>query len=743
MDINKISPKMIKRGIILLLFFSIASVIIAIALFRLQILGYDSYQNDVLEQLTVETNVNPLRGNIYDRNGGVLATNKTVWVLYLLPRNIENPEFIAKNIAEITGIKYEVVLEKATKTGYKYQVVHNSLNKELTNKIREFINKNDLTEQVQLNASAKRYYPYTSLAAHTLGFVNSDGIGIYGLERMYNNILEGTSGKYITAQNAQSGEMPFQYEKYIESEDSYNIITTIDLYIQYQLEAQLELAAIESGAQNRAAGIVMNPKTGEIYAMAVYPDFNLNEPYTLDFSSQKKLEAYKKGTKEYKNEYLNLLFTMWNNKAVTELYEPGSTFKLVTTSVALELGVANLNNSFHCSGSLKIDGFYRAISCHKRTGHGTVSFAEALQQSCNPSMMTLASRIGKEKFYEYFQRFGYTKKTGIDLPSEVSGYYHAYNDFSNVSLAVYSFGQTFKTTPIQQIRAISAVANGGYLVTPHLLKEIVDIDGNSIYKYNEEKSDQIISAEVASTISKILKEGVDGAGGAKNAYVAGYSIAAKTGTSEKKDKYDEYGNTSYRVSSCVAYAPTEDAQVAIIIIVDEPTIGSKYGSVVAAPYVSNLLELILPYLGIKPVFNEADKEHEQIKIPSIANQTVEDAIEILTKQEIKYEIIGDGEIVTGQMPSANSEIYKKTGKVLIYTNGKIATYGTVPNVIGKTAEEANKILANFGFNIRIEGATNFSLGQGAYVISQYPAADTSYEKGKPVTIKILYTDEKD
>lgn len=743
MSVNKISAKMMKRGIVLLIVFSLISVLVIIKLFKLQILGYDEYQNDVLEQLTVETNVNPLRGNIFDRNGNILATNKTVWVLYLLPRNIESPEFIAKNISEITGISYESVLDKAKKTGYKYQIIHNSLDKETTNRIREFIDKNDLNEQIQLNASAKRYYPYTSLAAHTLGFVNADGIGIYGLERVYNNILEGTSGKYITAQNAQSGEMPFQYEKYIESEDGYNLVSTIDLYIQYQLESQLEQAAIEAGAQNRAAGIVMNPKTGEIYAMAVYPDFNLNEPYTLDISSQIKLNAYEKGTKEYKNEYLNLLFTMWNNKAVTELYEPGSTFKLVTTSVALQERVASLGNTFHCSGALKIDGFYRAISCHKRTGHGTVTFAEALQQSCNPSMMTLASRIGRDKFYEYFKRFGYVGKTGIDLPSEANGYYHSFNDFSNVSLAVYSFGQTFKTTPIQQLRAISAVANGGYLVTPHLLKEITDNEGNTVYEYKEEKREQIISTEIASTISQILKEGVDGAGGAKNAYVAGYSIAAKTGTSEKKDKYDSSGNTSYRVSSCVAYAPSEDAQVAVIIIVDEPSVGSKYGSVVAAPYVSNLMELILPYLGVKATFSEADKEHEQVRVPNLENVSVNEAIELLSKQELKYEIIGNGEIVTGQMPKEGGIIYKKTGKILIYTDGSTVVHNQVPNVVGKTPEEANKILANQGFNIRIEGATNFSIGQGAYVTAQYPMADTYYEKGGAVTITILYTDEKD
>ena len=740
---NKISGKMIKRGMILLSIFILISIVIVISLFKLQILGYDDFQDSVLNQLTVETKVNPLRGTIYERNGKVLASNKTVWVLYLVPKNIENPEFIAKNLAELTGISYDIILDKAKKTGYKYQIVHNSLDDKTTKSIRKFIDDNSLTNQIQLNASAKRYYPYTTLASHALGFVNADGVGIYGLEKVYNNILEGTSGKYITAQNAQSGEMPFQYEEYFESEDGYNIVTTIDLYLQYQLELQLENAAIESGAKNRGAGIVMNPQTGEIYAIAVYPSFDLNQPYTLDSLSQEILNKYSKNTREYKNEYLNLLYTMWSNKAISELYEPGSTFKLITTSVALQEGVASLNNTFHCSGSLKIDGFYRAISCHKRTGHGTINFSEALQQSCNPSMMILSSRIGKEKFYDYFKRFGYTSKTGIDLPSESRGYYHNYNDFSNVSLAVYSFGQTFKTTAIQQLNAICAVANGGYLVTPHLLKEITDNEDNTIFEYKIHKGEQIISSDVCATISKILKEGVDGAGGAKNAYVAGYTIAAKTGTSEKKDKYDENGNTPYRVSSCVAYAPYDNPQIAIIILIDEPSIGTSYGSVVVAPYVSKFMELALPYLGIEAVFSEKDVEFEQIEVPNVENFDVSDAEKILNEKKIQYEIIGNGEKVITQVPVANSKIYKNTGKVYIYTSNEIQTHGLVPNVIGKTPEEANKLLINAGFNVKFEGSMNFKKGQGVYVISQFPYANEYYELGNTVTIKILYTDEKD
>lgn len=737
------SRKITKRGTFILFLFVFLSIIILITLFKIQILGYDDYQKNVIEQLTVETKVNPLRGKIFDRNGVTLASNKTVWVLYLSPKNIKNPEFIAKEISNILNCDYNKVLNKAKKRGYKYQVVDNDLNEEEAKKIRKLIEKYSLTNQIQLNASSKRYYPLSALSSHTLGFVNADGIGIYGLEKVYNNILEGTSGKYITAQDAHGGDMPFQYETYMESENGYNLVTTIDTYIQYQLELQLETAAIESGAQNRAAGIVMNPKTGEIYAMAVYPDFNLNEPYVLDDLSQKKLNEYEKDSKEYRNAYLNLLYTMWNNKAVTELYEPGSTFKLVTTSVALQTNAASLANNFVCTGSLKIDGYYRAISCHKRKGHGNLTFAEALQQSCNPSMMKLAFAIGNERFYDYFKKFGYTTKTGVDLPSEAGGYYHSYEDFSNVSLAVYSFGQTFKTTAIQQLRAVSVVANGGYLIEPHLIKEIVDNDGNSIYKYEVQKSEQIIDESVCQTISEILKDGVNGDGGAKNAYVAGYSIAAKTGTSEKKDKYDENGQTSYRVSSCVAYGPSDDAEVAVILLVDEPTLGSKYGSVVAAPYVGKLMESILPYLGIEPVYNENDIENEQIEVPNFINKSLTDVEKELKEMGINFEIVGNGEEVISQMPIAGTKIYKKSARVLIYTSKGEKTYTYIPNVVGKTAEEANFILTNSGLNIRINGATNFVFGNSAIVSYQYPLANTSVSKGTVVEIKIIFTDEEE
>ena len=731
-----------KRSTILMLSFILLSFVVAIALFKLQIIGYDLYQNQVLEQMTVETRVNPNRGIIYDRNGEVLATNETVWILYARPKNIKNPDKLADDLEKILGLSRDKIYKKLISKGYKYQIINSNIKEDASQIVRKYINENNLEKQLQLSASSKRYYPYSSLASHTLGFVNADGIGIYGLEKTYNNILEGTSGKYVTAQNAQSGNMPFQFEEYIENSDSYDIITTIDVYIQYQLEAQLKKAAIESGAQNRATGIVMNPKTGEIYAMATYPSFDLNDPYQLDENSQSMLMEYERGTTEYKNKYSELLYTMWKNKAITELYEPGSTFKLFTTSVALQENAATLKNTYSCSGALKIDGFYRAISCHKRTGHGHLTFAEALQQSCNPSMMNIAFNIGKNKFYTYFERFGYTGKTGIDLPSEAKGYYHKFDDFSNVSLAVYSFGQTFKTTPIQQLRGISVVANGGVLVTPHLLHSAIDKDGNTVYQYETKEEKRILNSEVCADISLILKEGVNGLGGAQNAYVAGYSIAAKTGTSEKKDKYDENGNTPYRVSSCIAYAPSDNAQISMIFIVDEPTIGSAYGSVVAAPYVSKLMELVLPYLGIEPDY-KGIKEYLTVSVPNLEGKALDDAIVEMEKLGVKYEIIGDGTTIEKQVPSKGASLYLGDGKIYLYTSSYIYQKMNIPNVIGKTPEEANKILLNAGFNVKINGFCNVSKSKNAKVVKQYPEYGGALEKGEIITIEVLYTDETD
>ncbi len=744
-----------------------------------QIKMYDYYQEKVLNQLTRQAEVNPERGTITDRNGNILATNKTVYNVILSPADIiatakknaeknadkkdDNDvhysfvdeeygisyngesvsELIAEALSKYLDVEKSEILEKAAKENRMYEVIKNGIESELAEKIEEFIAEFDLKREIYFVASSKRYYPYGDLAAHVIGFTNVDGVGIYGLEAYYNNLLEGTSGRYILAQDAQNHDMPFEYERFIEADDGYNIVTTLDIYIQYELENQLEKTFIESGAANRVTGIVMDPDTGDILAMATYPSFDLNDPRTLDEYSAAKLEAMNlaEGSKEYNEAYYTLLYQMWNNKAITETYEPGSTFKIITTAMAFEEAEVTPNDSFYCSGELYVDGWPRPIHCHKTDGHGAVTFRVGLQQSCNPVLMTVAGRVGQEKFYEYFEAFGYTSKTGIDLPGEVSGIYSSYKDFTNVSLAVYSFGQTFKTTAIQQLRGICTVANGGYLVTPHFLAEIVDNDGNLIQSYKAENVRQVVSTETCETITDILEEGVATNGGAKNAYVKGYRVAAKTGTSEKRDEYDENGNTPYRVGSCAAYGPADDPQVAAIIIVDKPLAGAVYGSVVAAPYISSLMGYVLPYIGIEPQYTTEELAKLDIVLSNYVGATVEACETDLSWRGFKYEIVGNGSTVTAQIPAAGETISSDTGLLILYTGDAVPSDTVkVPNLMGMTAYNANNLAVTDGLNVIISGSTN---GTSATVIKQSIEAGTLVPRGTIIEIEVRYLDGTD
>ena len=409
--------------------------------------------------------------------------------------------------------------------------------------------------------------------------------------------------------------------------------------------------------------------------------------------------------------------------------------------MAFEEGVVTEEESFYCPGYAMVEGWSDPISCHKKTGHGTVPFRIGLQQSCNPTLMSIALRVGNQRFYDYFEAFGYTGKTGIDVPGEVGGIYSGLRDFGNVSLAVYSFGQTFKTTPIQQIRAIAAVANGGYLVTPHFLSRITDNDGNIIQSYEPETVRQVVSTEVCERITDILEEGVAGDGGAKNAYVKGYRVAAKTGTSEKRDKVDEYGEKSYRVGSCVAYAPADDPQIAAIIIVDEPSAGSVYGSVVAAPYISNLLSFILPYIGVEAQYTEAELENQSVTISNYIGASVENTVTDLSWRSFEYEIIGGGDTITAQVPAAGSQISATDGRLVLYTGSDVPVDSiSVPDLTGMTAFNANKVLVQAGLNPVYEGSLN---GSTATVISQSPAAGTMVTKGTVVSVVLRHLDLTD
>ncbi len=759
---KRIDRKTLQRALVLMGVFIAVSCVLLYALFDLQVLQYDYYQKEVLNQLTYETEVNPERGTIYDKNGNTLATNATVYLIFISPQDIIDAmaeaegqdalyawnsadgasysgipmnQLIARALSDILDVDYDSVIEKAAKNGRRYEVIKKNVDEAAADQVRAFIAEYDLTRQVYLRASAIRYYPYDTLASHVIGFTNSDGAGVYGLEAYYNNIMEGTSGRYIKAQDAHNNDMPFDYESYVEAENGYNLVTTLDMYIQYELENQLRDTYYESAAGNRVTGIVMDVKTGGILGMATYPPFDLNHPYTLDEESQAKLALLDPESAAYAETKMNLLYAMWKNKAVTELYEPGSTFKILTTAMALEENAVDIKKNFSCSGQYFVEG-YGNIKCHKKGGHGTMPFYQMLQQSCNPTMMQIAQKMGREIFYDYFLAFGYGSLTGIDLPGESPSIISSFKDFGGVSLAVYAFGQTFKTTPLQQITAVSSIANGGYLITPHLLSGIVDDSGSVIQSYEQEAKRQVVSTETCDTITWILEDGVSGNGGAKNAYVKGYKVAAKTGTSEKRDKVDENGEKSYRIGSCVAYAPMDDPKVAVLIVVDEPMKGSVYGSVVAAPYVSKLLSFVLPYMGVEAQYTDEELKRIEISISNYVGATREASVADLGWRGIQYTIVGDGDKVTAQVPAAGSSIFKDTGKLILYTGEETPKNTvTVPDLVGKTAEAANRLLVNAGLNVSLTGATN---GDTATVISQSPAAGETVPAATVVTIEVRH-----
>lgn len=757
------------RGFVLFALFAFIAVFLVVALFRMQVIEYEAYQERVLDQLTVETQVNPARGVITDCNGNVLATNVSTYTVIISPQDIidactpskdkETVEvfdytdaggrehtgekmdvMIATELSQILGVDYDFVMDKASLSGRRYEVITKGVEEDVADVLRSFISEHGLTNQIYLRATPKRYYPYKDLASHVIGFCDADGVGIYGLEKYYNNLLEGRSGRYITAQDAHAKDMPFTYESYIDAQDGYNVETTIDVYIQSELENQLKQTYLDNGSDERVCGVVMNVNTGAILAMATYPTFDLNSPRTLDDASAAKLAEFTEGTDEYNEKRMELLYQMWTNKAVTGLYEPGSTFKPITSTMAFEENVLSETDPFFCSGGLKVDGFPKPIACHKAGGHGGVTFAEGLQQSCNPTLIQVAQRVGAEKFYQYFQAFGYTEKTGIDLPAESSPLYSSAEDFSGVSLAVYSFGQTFKVTPIQQINALAAVANGGSLVTPHLISRVLDDDGNVIYEHETNVRRSVVSEDSCERVTKILEEGVSGNGGAKNCYVRGYKVAGKTGTSQKQDKYAEDGTRPFRVGSAMGYAPAENPEIIALILNDEPTKGNCYGSVVAAGYISNLLAFTLPYMGYEAEYSETDLAALETTVGTCVGSDRETAKAYLDSVGVKYEMIGEGDTVTSQIPESGTKVLKSSAKVLLYFGDATSqTSVTVPNLVGSTAQAASKVLANMGLNVSFTGTQS----EGALVTSQTIGEGVAVQPGTVIVLSLMHTDGTD
>ncbi len=745
--------KTLKRAAVLGIGISLVFVFLLLRILILQTVEYEKYQGKVISQITTETVIEADRGAIYDANGILLASNVTTYRVFISPSaiktqsnetDVDYADMIAYGLSRLLeGVEYDDVMLQAGKTHYLDRTIARKVSGEVAKQIREFIKENALEDMIFLEATATRSYPYGTLAAHTIGFTNSDGTGIYGLEYTYEEYLKGQDGKYVTARDSDGNEMPYDYESYIPAVSGYDIYTTIDVFVQNALDEQVKAAYQESGGENRACGIVMDVNTGDVLAISVYPNFDLNNPWKLNEESLAVLEqsGLDSESEEYGKLQQELLLTTWNNKAVTEVYMPGSTFKIITAAMAVEENLVSLTETSYCPGYHIVNG--HKIKCHKVQGHGTLTFAGGIQQSCNPWLMKLGARIGATNFYNYFKSFGYFSKTGIDLPGEgstVEGVTFWNKDLfesADIYLATASFGQNFKISVLGHVTAIGAGANGGYLVTPRLVRSIKDQNGNVIESFDAEIKRQVISASTCQTISKILEEGVSGNGGAKNAYVAGYRVAAKTGTSEKKDLRDEEGNLidGKYICSTVAYAPADDPQYIALIMVDQPTEGTLYGSVVAAPYVGSLLETILPYLGVEAVYTDAELEKMAVKTPAVTYWNLDSASDVAMSSGFEIKVIGNGDTVYAQSPAPGTVVEKDGATLILYTDRSMEKKTVkVPDLTGKTAVAASQLLANSNLNIKISGTQNYMSGTAATAYSQSIAPGTEVEIGTTVTV---------
>ena len=745
------------RAIIVFAVIALAFVAVAVRILFLQTVLFDHYQKKVVDQLTTESTISPERGRIYDADGSLLAANVTAYRVFISPSGIKSlmqksydegnaelihaDQLIAEGLAGILGMEVDDVLELTKKTSSLDMTVKRDVDRATADEVLRFISDHGLGNVVFAEATSKRYYPYGTLAANILGFTDADGNGLYGLESYYNDTLSGTPGKYIIARDSRGNELPFEYESFIEPMNGNDVNTTIRRRIQSILEDQLRATCEESDAAVGGCGIVMNVKTGAIYAMAKYPSYDNNVPYTLVPFYAEMLEGapFESDSDDYKKYRASLYEQMWMNYAVSNTYIPGSTFKIITTAMGLESGVVTTGENFTCTGSITVGD--SVIHCHKVRGHGTLTFAEGLQQSCNPILITVGERLGTATFRSYLENFGYFAKTGIDLPGEALTYIWPESKMGTVELATAAFGQNFQVTAINHLTAIAAVANGGHLVRPYLVESVTDPDGNLVWKHETEVERQVVSEDICRTVSQILEAGVSGDGGAKNAYVPGYRVAAKTGTSEKIGS----GNDRARIGSCVGYAPAEDPEIAVIIVVDEPTRGSLYGSSVAAPYIAECMSQMLPYLGVEVRYSEAEQARLNVGIGDYRGKVAADARNEIEKLGIRCEVVGVGTVVTGQIPEAGSSLNRQYGKVLLYVGDTALPEPTVavPVLVGLTAEEANNAIANAGFNVCVDGSINYDLGDGARVISQSPAAGELRSRGDVITVKFRYTAESD
>ena len=738
------SSSVFKRIMIVMVFLGMFAFLVLIGkLFQVQVIAYEEYQQKAVSQQTRNEILTPSRGTIYDSNMNALAVSATVETVCISPNDIqdtEDPEataeFIASGLSKLLGVDYETVYNRAMKTGSYYEYVKKRVEADEADLVREFINENDLAGEIFLVEDTKRYYPYGSVASQILGFVGTDNTGLYGIEYEFDETLQGTPGRIIAAKNAKGTDMPFEYEQYYDAEDGDSIVLTIDVVVQSYLEKALESARENAGASS-AVGIVMDVNTAEILAMSSKPDFDPNDPLVIQSGDINEALSLLSG--DAYTEALTLARqTMWANSAISDTYEPGSVFKIITAAMALEESVTSLNdNSFVCNGAKSIKIYDRMIGCWKDGGHGVETFTQGVMNSCNPVFIEVGTRLGGSRFFKYFEAFGLTQKTGITLPGEGGGastLYHSeeYLNTIPISLATSTFGQTFTITPIQLITAVSAAVNGGTLYEPHIVKQIVAADGTVKQTFDPTPVRQVIteqtSKDLCYALEKVVSEGTG-----SNAYVKGYKVGGKTGTTVITET-NESEEKKY-ISSFLAFAPADDPQIAVLILVKEPTTATHSGNMLAAPYTAEVIENTLQYLGVAPEYTEEEFQSLDITTPDFTGMTLEEVELKAEEMSLTYTVVGDGEYVTDQMPVIGA-VVQRSAEMVIYMGGSKPSYQiTIPNITGMTLGGIRRLLKDSDLYIRAVGNTS----EESLVLSssQDPPYGTMVEAGSVVTVNFI------
>ena len=689
-------------------------------------------QESAVDLQLADTTVSAKRGTIYDANGNVLAESASVWQVVMSPVNFKNDkqrQAAAKGLSEIFDLEYNDVLDD-TKQQSHYVVVKRRIESDEREKVLELIDtlKKDYSCSgvIQLLDDYKRYYPKNSLASSVIGFTGSDDQGLEGIEYEYDSYLSGTPGRIITAQNARGTDMPFRYEQNVESEDGNNVYLTIDETIQSICEKYMQKGVEDNNVLNKGVCIAMDVNTGAILAMVTTDGYDLNNPYELSAKDKKKIKSTAK-SKQAEAESA-ALSNMWRNKAVADTYMPGSVFKMCVASAALEENLVNEKTSFTCTGSIEVEG--ETIHCSNISGHGTQNFVEVISNSCNPAFIQIGQMLGASKFRQYYQGFGFSDKTGIDLPGEAEDSFWKEGKMGGVDLAVASFGQNFSITPIQMITACAAVSNGGYVVQPHVVSKITDSKGNVIKTVDKKVKRQVISDDTSKKMNEYLEYNTERQGAAAG-YISGYKVAGKTGTTEKRGvtKFESSFSEDY-ISSFCGYAPANDPQIAMLVFFDTPDGDAYYGSQVSSPVFINIMSEVLPYLDVKTSYTDEELGYVDASAGDYTGVSVDEAKTAVEADGFTATVKGNGSTVISQIPTVSSGL-QKGGSIVLYTDSDSQSETvSVPSLIGLSPDEVNDVASAYGLNVSFSGATTSS-GTSS---SQNIEAGTSVSPGTVITV---------